>query len=55
MCKRSGETIDHLLLQYEVARELWVAIFHLFSVEWVPRSVVELLASWRCSWEVGAF
>ena len=33
MCKQSGETIDHLLLHCEVARELWVSIFRHFSVE----------------------
>lgn len=53
MCKRSVETIDHLLLYYEVARELWAVIFHRFGIEWVmPRKgLVELLASW----EIGAF
>ena len=42
MCKRSVETI-------EVARELWVVIFHRFGMEWVMprRRVVELLASLR--------
>jgi hypothetical protein len=48
LCKRSGETIDHILLHYEVSRKLWVSIFHLFGVEYViPRRVVELLATWR--------
>jgi hypothetical protein len=48
MCKRSGETIDRLLLHYGVARELWVLIFYLLGVEWVmPRRVIELLVSWR--------
>lgn len=50
MCKRSGETIDHLLLHCEVARKLRVSIFLLFGVEWVPRRVMELLASWRGQW-----
>lgn len=41
MCKR------HLLLHCELARELWVSIFHLFCVEWAMlRRVVEL-ANWR--------
>jgi hypothetical protein len=35
MCKRSGESIDHLLLLHcEVARDLWASIFRLFGVEW---------------------
>jgi hypothetical protein len=33
MCKKSGETIDHLLLHCEVARDLWSYIFTLFGVE----------------------
>jgi hypothetical protein len=33
MRKRSGESIDHLLLYCEVARELWVSMFCLFGVE----------------------
>jgi hypothetical protein len=52
MCKQSGETIDHLLLHCKVARELWVSIFHHFSVEWVmAQRAVELLASWKCQFE----
>ena len=51
MCKRSGETIDHLLLHYGVARELWVLIFCLLVVEWdqwvMSRRVIDLLVSWR--------
>jgi hypothetical protein len=48
MCKRSGESIDHLLLHCEVARELWTLIFLLFEVEWImPKRVIELLACWR--------
>lgn len=48
ICKRNGETIDHLLLHYGVTRELWVLTFFLLGVEWVmPRRVIELLVSWR--------
>jgi hypothetical protein len=32
MCKRSGESIDHLLLHCEMARDLWSALFTLFDV-----------------------
>jgi hypothetical protein len=44
MCKRSRESIDHLLVHREVTRELWSVIFLLFGDEWVmPRRVIELL------------
>jgi hypothetical protein len=46
LCKKSGESIDHLLLR-EVARALWSYVLILFGVEWVmPRTVLELLNSW---------
>jgi hypothetical protein len=46
LCKKSGESIDHLLLHYEVARDLWSYILILFGVVWVmPRTVLELLNS----------
>jgi len=46
MCKKSGESIDHLLIHYEVARELWSSILNLFGVDWVmPRWVNDLLVS----------
>jgi hypothetical protein len=49
MCKKNGESIDHLLLlQCEVEIELWSALFQLFGVAWVmPRRVSKLLKSWR--------
>jgi hypothetical protein len=48
MCKKSGETIDHLLFHYEVASTLWDYIFSLFGLEWVmPSRVVDLFACWR--------
>jgi hypothetical protein len=31
MCKKSGESIDHLFLRCEIARELWSSIFYLFG------------------------
>jgi hypothetical protein len=47
MCKKNGESIDHLLLHCEVARDLWSYILVLFGVEWVmQRTVLELLTSW---------
>jgi len=50
MCKKNGKLVDHLLLQCEVACDLWSYIFILFGVEWViPRTVLELLTSWGAS------
>jgi hypothetical protein len=33
--RKSGESINHLLLHYEVARALWSVLFSLFNVTWV--------------------
>jgi hypothetical protein len=50
MCKKNRESMDHLLLHCEVARDLWSCIFILFGIEWVmPRMVLELLTSWGAS------
>ena len=47
MCKRNGETIDHLLLHCLVAQELWNMVCSLFGAHWVMLcSVVKL-------WQVG--
>jgi len=35
MCKKNGESIDHLLLHCKVVRDLWSYILVLFGVEWV--------------------
>jgi hypothetical protein len=51
MCKRSEETVDHLLLHCEVAFALWSAFFGRFGLSWVmPRRVFDLLACW---WSLG--
>jgi hypothetical protein len=48
LCKNSGESIENLLLHFEVAIELWSVIFQLFGVAWVmPLSVCECSRSWR--------
>jgi hypothetical protein len=47
MHKKSGESIDHILLQCEIVRELWSLLIHLFGVWVMPRRVRELLVSWR--------
>jgi hypothetical protein len=47
MCKKNGESMNHLLLYCAVACELWSYIFTLFGIEWViPRTVLELFTSW---------
>jgi hypothetical protein len=42
MCKKSKESIDHLLLHCVVARDLWNSSFNLLGVDWVmPRRMRE--------------
>ncbi|KAG6730561.1 hypothetical protein I3842_01G086800 [Carya illinoinensis] len=44
MCKRNGESTDHLLLHCNVAKALWDDIF----VAWVmPKRLVDLLSCWN--------
>jgi hypothetical protein len=46
MCKKRGESIDHLLLHNKVAKDLWVLVLSLFETEWIiPQRILELLAS----------
>jgi hypothetical protein len=48
MCKHSGESIDHLLLHYEVAIELWNMVCQMFGVTWVMAGrTKDCLESWR--------
>jgi hypothetical protein len=48
MCKKSGESIDHLPLHCEVAIEVWNMVCQLFGVTWVmPGKLKECLGSWR--------
>jgi hypothetical protein len=47
LCKRDGETVDHLLLHCDVATTLWNHVFSRFGMSWViPRRVVDLFACW---------
>jgi hypothetical protein len=46
MCKRNGESVDHLLLHCEVVYALWNAIFNRFGFSWIMSRVVNLFASW---------
>ena len=44
MCKRSGESVDHLFLHCSVATELWSLVF---GMQWVmPRTVLDLFGAW---------
>jgi hypothetical protein len=46
--QQEQNTIYHLLLYCEVARDLLVSIFRLFGLEWVlPQRMVDLLVCWR--------
>jgi hypothetical protein len=48
MCKRSGESINHLLLHCEVAHTLWSVLFSLFGVKWVMNGrVLDPMACWK--------
>jgi len=47
MCKKYGESVDHLLLHYDVARVVWSSFYSWFGMEWVmPSSVLDLLSGW---------
>jgi hypothetical protein len=48
MCKKRGESINHLLLHCEVAMEVWNMVFQLFGVMWVMLGRLnDCLGSWR--------
>jgi hypothetical protein len=48
MCKRNGETVDHLLLYCEITSALWSAIFSCLGLTWImPIRVVDLFTCWR--------
>jgi hypothetical protein len=49
MCKKDGESVNHLLLHCEVVHALWCNIFSRLGLSWVmPSSVLDLCACW-CS------
>ena len=48
MCKKCGESVDHLLLHCPIACEMWSLVFCLFGIHWVmPQKVFELFESWQ--------
>jgi hypothetical protein len=47
LCKFNGESVDHLLLHYEVACSLWNTIFSRLGLSWVmPNNVKDLFTCW---------
>jgi hypothetical protein len=47
MCKKSEESVDHLLLHCDVPRDIESFFYSLIGVEWVmPQRVLDLLSSW---------
>ena len=47
MCKIADETVDHLFLHCQVARELWSFVFCCVGIDWViPFRVSEFLFNW---------
>lgn len=45
LCKRDGESVDHLLLHCDVASTLWNLVFSRFDMSWVmPSRVINLFA-----------
>jgi len=50
MCKKTGESVDHLLLHCDVASTLWSSLFNHFGMSWVmPIRVIDLFACWWSS------
>jgi len=46
MCKKTGESVDHLLLHCDVTSALSSTLFKRFGMSWVmPRRVIDLLVS----------
>jgi hypothetical protein len=52
MCKRDGESVDHLLLHCDIACALWSTFFNRFGLSSImSRRVDDLYACW---WTVGS-
>jgi hypothetical protein len=47
MCRRDGETINHLLIHCDLAFGLWSFVFQIFGIFWVlPGGVLDLFFGW---------
>jgi hypothetical protein len=52
MCRRNGESVDHLLFHCEASGALWNAFFNCFRLSWVMHTrIIDLYACW---WTVGS-
>ena len=50
MCKRNGESVDHLFLHCPFASDLWSMVLGLIGVSWVmPHTILGLLWCWQGS------
>ena len=48
MCKRNGESLDHLFLHCPFAMDLWSMVLGLFGVTWIMlHMVLGLLGCWQ--------
>lgn len=48
MCKRSGESVDLLLLYCPIACEMWTMVRCLFGLQWVvPLRFTNMFAAWQ--------
>ena len=43
MCRCNGETVDHLLLRYGKAYQLWSLVFRSFGISWVCQGRLQIL------------
>jgi len=48
LCKRDGESVDYLLLYYDVASTLWHHVFSRFGMSWVMCLLVEAWKAKEC-------
>ncbi|KAG2724440.1 hypothetical protein I3760_01G016600 [Carya illinoinensis] len=48
MCKKDGESVNHLFLHCEVSRFLWDEVLSWTGLHWVmPKDVVDLMVGWK--------
>ena len=48
LCRCKGETVDHLLIHYELSHVLWSKVFLVSGIQWVmTKTVASFLFAWR--------